>query len=68
MEIEGNAEYLKRKYPDFEIFKYTDDFDGSIEYWSHLHGEAIKFNWDCMTWMKSCLSEFWVTETCVRVL
>lgn len=68
MEVESNEEYLKRKYPDFEIFKYTDDFDGSIEYWSHLNGEAIKFNWDCMTWTRSCLSEFWLTETCVRML
>lgn len=64
--IKSNAEYLKDKYPDFDIYKYTDEFDGSIDYWSILHGEAIKFNWDCMTWMKSCLTEYWVTESCVK--
>ncbi len=67
MEVKSNAAYLKDKYPNFDIYKYTDEFDGSIEYWSAVNGEAIKFNWDCMTWMRSCLTEYWVTESCVKV-
>ncbi|AFU62269.1 hypothetical protein AVV48_gp20 [Acinetobacter phage phiAC-1] len=66
--VMSNAEYLKDKYPDFDIYKYVDEFDGSTEYWSILNGEGIKFDWNLMGWVKSCLTAFWVTDTCVKVL
>lgn len=67
MNIKSNAEYLKDKYPKQEIYKYIDEFDNSIEYWSIINGEGVKFNWDCMTWARSCLTAFWVTDTCIKL-
>lgn len=67
MKVKSNVEYLKDKYPDFDIYKYTDDFDGSIEYWSILNGEGIRFDFGVMSWVRSCLTDYWVTESCVKM-
>lgn len=67
IKIKSNPEYLKDKYPDFDIYLFKDDFDGSIEYWSILNNEAIKFDWECMTWARGCLTALWVTDSCTKV-
>lgn len=67
MEIKGNTEYLKEKFPNMDIYKFTDEYDGSFDYFSTLHGEAIRFDWDCMTWVKTCLTSYWVQESCILV-